>query len=66
MGGNYEVNLRMTFAMTWGLVSLSGGRIRDTESLTMKGDDAEDEHNRECHDNDGVDLETGGFIGVEP
>lgn len=33
---------------------------------TMKGDNAEDEDDGEGHDDDGVDLEARGFIGVEP
>lgn len=33
---------------------------------TVKSDNAEDEDNRQSHDNDGVDLETGRLIGVQP
>lgn len=32
----------------------------------MKSDNAEDEDNRQSHDNDRVDLETGRFVSVQP
>lgn len=33
---------------------------------TVQSDNAEDEDDRQSHDNDGVDLEAGGLIGVQP
>jgi hypothetical protein len=34
--------------------------------LTVKSDNAEDEDNGKSHDHNGVDLQSGRFIGVEP
>ena len=33
---------------------------------TVQSNNAEDEDNRQCHDNDRVDLEAGRLIGVQP
>jgi hypothetical protein len=34
--------------------------------LTVESNNGEDEHNRQSHNHDGVDLESGRLIGVEP
>lgn len=33
---------------------------------TVQSDNAEDEDDGQGHDDDGVDLETGGLVGVQP
>jgi len=52
--------------MTEGFVSRSSCLLEGTNGRTVQSDDAEDEDNGQSHDNDGVDLETGGLVSVQP
>lgn len=63
---DYAVKRRATLAMTEGFVSHSSCLLEGGREHTMQSDDAEDEDNGQSHDNDGVNLETGGLISVQP
>jgi hypothetical protein len=52
--------------MTEGFVSRSSYLLEGFNGHTVQSNDAEDEDNGQSHDNDGVDLETGGLISVQP
>jgi hypothetical protein len=54
----------MTLAMTIACQYAWGRRM--VLRHTVKGNNAEDEDNGKSHDHDGVDLESGGLISVQP
>jgi hypothetical protein len=41
-------------------------QVMGSTELTVESHNGEDEHNGQSHNHDGVDLEPGGLIGVEP
>ena len=45
---------------------LDAASLNAGEEHTVKSDNAEDEDNRQSHDDDRVDLEAGRLIGVQP
>lgn len=52
--------------MTGGFVSRSSSLLKGDVGHTVQSDDAEDEDNGQSHNNDRVNLETGGLVGVQP
>jgi hypothetical protein len=63
---DHAVKRRATLAMTGGAVSRDSCVLEGDNGHTVQGYDAEDEDDGQSHDNDGVNLETGGLISVQP
>ena len=52
--------------MTGGFVSRSSSSLKGDVGHTVQSDDAEDEDNGQGHNDNGIDLETGRLISVQP